>query len=572
MAPIVVKDELTGVSSKRKDGPPDSKENLWASILGEVQARASTKLPSCKSVLVLGDNESGKTTLIAKLQGVEDPKKGSGLEYGYIDVRDEYRDDHTRLSVWVLDGDPAHSHLLKFALSEETYPHTLVMFTVAMTTPWGILDQLQSWASVLQDHLDRLNLSADTVQEHKQTYARKWQDYVEPGDELEPGSPLRRTSWNLDDLDPVIDGDQNGLIDGLPLGQGVLTRNLGLDVVVVVTKTDYMATLEKDYDFRDEHFDFIQQWVRRFCLQYGAALFYTSVKEDKNCDLLYKYLMHRIYGFPFRTPALVVEKDAVLIPAGWDNMKKISILYENMQSMRPDDYYTDVIAKPVVRKPVTRETEVQADEEQAFLNRQLQLLNQGGGVGGPIGTGSVGSMGSVVGNAGGSLLKADGGGVAGGAGGQLRSPAGVQKTGDRRVSSGTPGVQSQLGSPKKIDGNKVGVPGSGEGVLANFFNSLLSKKTGSPIPKSPDLQAGSGVGLSGGSSSMHHHHLLSSTSSPLAAPDKASAMAMRSDAAAELDRLTRAAKKTSSPTSSPLPSLNQNSNSSGENHGNSSDC
>lgn len=57
-----------------------------------MQARGNTKLPSCKSVLFLGDNESGKTTLVAKLQGVEDPKKGSGLEYAYIDVRDEYRD------------------------------------------------------------------------------------------------------------------------------------------------------------------------------------------------------------------------------------------------------------------------------------------------------------------------------------------------------------------------------------------------------------------------------------------------------------------------------------------------
>lgn len=40
----------------------------------------------------MGDNETGKTTLVAKLQGVEDPKKGSALEYAYIDVRDEYRD------------------------------------------------------------------------------------------------------------------------------------------------------------------------------------------------------------------------------------------------------------------------------------------------------------------------------------------------------------------------------------------------------------------------------------------------------------------------------------------------
>lgn len=74
-----------------------------------------------------------------------------------------------------------------------------------------------------------------------------------------------------------------------------------------------MVTLEKEQDYRDEHLDFMQQWIRRFCLQYGAALFYTSAKEDKNCDLLYKYLTHRIYGLPFRTPALVVEKDAVFM-------------------------------------------------------------------------------------------------------------------------------------------------------------------------------------------------------------------------------------------------------------------
>lgn len=101
--------------------------------------------------------------------------------------------------------------------------------------------------------------------------------------------------------------------DALPLPDGVLTTNIGLDIVVVVTKTDYMTTLEKEYDYRDEHFDFMQQWIRRFCLQNGASLFYTSVKEDKNCDLLYKYLTHRIYDLPFRTPALVVEKDAVLM-------------------------------------------------------------------------------------------------------------------------------------------------------------------------------------------------------------------------------------------------------------------
>lgn len=48
------------------------------------------------------------------------------------------------------------------------------------------------------------------------------------GEDMEMDSQMRRTSRNFDE-----EGLQN---DILPLGEGVLTRNLGLDVVVVVTK------------------------------------------------------------------------------------------------------------------------------------------------------------------------------------------------------------------------------------------------------------------------------------------------------------------------------------------------
>lgn len=45
----------------------------------------------------------------------------------------------------------------------------------------------------------------------------------------------------------------------------------------------------------------------------GAALIYTSVKENKNIDLVYKYIVQKLYGFLFNTPAVVVEKDAVFM-------------------------------------------------------------------------------------------------------------------------------------------------------------------------------------------------------------------------------------------------------------------
>ncbi|XP_054722099.1 cytoplasmic dynein 1 light intermediate chain 2-like [Uloborus diversus] len=305
-------------------------QNLWLHILSQVQDSSHSKLPSCKALLVLGDEESGKTSLIAKLQGKVDPRKGCGLEYHCIYVRDEYRDDHTTLGVWVLDGDSFHRNLLKFALNKETVPNTTVILTASMTEPWNIIESLQNWALILEEHIDRLRIPEEILQEHKNRVLKRFQEYLEPGAEISNvTSPIRPPGTEKD-----------------PLNSQQIKINLGLDIIVVITKTDYMSILEKEHDYKEEHFDFIQLTIRNFCLLYGASLFYVSVKEDKNCDLLLKYLMNRVYSFPFRTPALVVEKDAVFIPAGWDNSKKNGILVDNLTTIKSSDAYDEVIVKP----------------------------------------------------------------------------------------------------------------------------------------------------------------------------------------------------------------------------------
>lgn len=63
--------------------------------------------------------------------------------------------------MWVLDGDPGHLNLLKFALPEEAYPHTLVMLVASMTTPVTLMDQLNMWSNKLYDHLKTLKLDPD---------------------------------------------------------------------------------------------------------------------------------------------------------------------------------------------------------------------------------------------------------------------------------------------------------------------------------------------------------------------------------------------------------------------------
>jgi dynein light intermediate chain 1 len=82
----------------------------------------------------------------------------------------------------------------------------------------------------------------------------------------------------------------------------------------------------------------------------GAALFYTSVKEKKNIDKLYKYIVHKCYGYPFTSSAAIVERDGIFIPSGWDNPKKADILLENLHRIKSTDNYSDVFLKPVVRR------------------------------------------------------------------------------------------------------------------------------------------------------------------------------------------------------------------------------
>lgn len=57
----------------------------------------------------------------------------------------------------------------------------------------------------------------------------------------------------------------------------------------------------------------------------------------KMLEILYEKIMIQLFVLLYR-------------PAGWDNLNKISILYENMHSCKAEDYYTDVIAPPPQRK------------------------------------------------------------------------------------------------------------------------------------------------------------------------------------------------------------------------------
>lgn len=53
--------------------------------------------------------------------------------------------------------------------------------------------------------------------------------------------------------------------------------------IILTQQCDAISVLEKEHDYRDEHFDFIQSHIRKFCLQ--CILFLVD-----QCNVLYLFI------------------------------------------------------------------------------------------------------------------------------------------------------------------------------------------------------------------------------------------------------------------------------------------
>nr|CAB3240308.1 cytoplasmic dynein 1 light intermediate chain 1-like [Phallusia mammillata] len=415
MAPVT--DSSTGVLDKHNKSGGSS---IWTTLLSDTSTNSmNASLLLDKSVVVLGNDLSGKSVLTTKLQGLEKTHRGSALDFQAIEVQDEDVDESGLCRVWILDGHLAHRNLLDFALPKQMVSQSIALIVVDMSQPWNIPESLQKWINVVRDHIGHLGFSATELDAIKQQVETEFRCYTEPSET----STQAKVKSVLDQPTAIS-------------GELALSENLAMPLIVVCSKCDCMESLELDFDFKEEHFDFIQCYLRTFCLRYGASLVYTSMKENKNIEVLKKYILHKFYDFSFQNVASVVERDAVFIPSGWDSESKINILKDNLTKVNADDAFDSVIAKPPSTRLYVQEMkEVTADDEQAFLAKAQAALAKASVSSKPL---------------------------------QGSKPSKEERTGINPV-----GGVGGIAKPIKLDGKPGGA--SNERMLASFFNSLLNK-------------------------------------------------------------------------------------------------
>ncbi|KAJ7771152.1 dynein light intermediate chain-domain-containing protein [Mycena maculata] len=341
----------------RPTSPEAPPQDLWGSILDSVSS--SRSIPS-KQILLLGQPSTGKSTLAAGLlqkppaDDKEDHRIDFAVGYDFSNVRDEADEDTiARLSVYTVpSAAPEYTLLLPHFVPPRTaLPHTLVMIALDWTRPWTFVEELETWLQWVEkwargDGARELEIVREESRERLQAHL---QHYSEPS--IDP--PAAASSVSGSTL--------------LPLGPGTLTHNsAGVPIIIACTKADL---IDEGSDLTagasgmggmvrgkggewEERTDAVMQVLRTICLKYGAGLFYTT-QHPATLQTLRQYALHMLFIPPAPSPAVAsgaeapapvrnlfpftqkpnyLDRDRIVVPAGWDSWGKITIMREEFEA------------------------------------------------------------------------------------------------------------------------------------------------------------------------------------------------------------------------------------------------
>ncbi|KIK63873.1 hypothetical protein GYMLUDRAFT_40961 [Collybiopsis luxurians FD-317 M1] len=314
------------------------------------------------------------------------------LGYDWTDVRDDGDEDTlARLSVYTVPSSttPFASLVPSFLPPKTALGHTTVMVVLDWTKPWDFVEELEVWLGWVEKWVHGLAVPNTNPKDGKDTKTLKedgrelevlreesrerWQSYLQHY--TEPSSdPSIATSSSSTTL-------SNATV--LPLGPGTLTHNsAGIPIIVVCTKADLIdenaqgagvggmggtmgptgagsitgGMVKGKGGEWEEKTDGIMQILRTICLKYGAGLFYTTPLPE-TLSVLRQYTLHTLFvppapsvssqingdlanpsanpssnpvrnPFPFLHRPNTLDRDRVVVPAGWDSWGKITVLRE----------------------------------------------------------------------------------------------------------------------------------------------------------------------------------------------------------------------------------------------------
>ncbi|KAK9246243.1 dynein light intermediate chain-domain-containing protein [Lipomyces tetrasporus] len=305
--------------------------DIWSSLL--VSASIS-KTTTSRTLLLLGGSPTAQKSFIQQIV----TSAGSGpysikgrpsqiandfaLGYTYLDVFDRDQEDVVlRLNIYTLSSifDPYARLIVDLWERDEV---TFESLLVTILLDW---EEPRRWVRDLAQHIRFLN---------KLALKHLDQDVFASG--LRKCSQRYRQLSSISFTEALNLPSRSAEIE-IPLGKGEYDAPLGVELLVAVLNSERIEVLERQFGRRDDEFDFIQQFLRTVLLKHGAAIIYLSADSKSLFPFLFYLLSPSLLSEHSRTILIeaskniqpnVVDRDALLIPSGWDSWSKILLIKE----------------------------------------------------------------------------------------------------------------------------------------------------------------------------------------------------------------------------------------------------
>lgn len=206
------------------------------------------------------------------------------------------------------EGEGGVNHLdTKPRPSIEALRDSLFLITLDWEAPWTFLSQLIEWLDVVREIVEdgaganRGNWSRERViwDEMKESLEASIRAYADPsgpagaameagGDDDDVGNTSTASAILAVTNPAAMGGDEVS-----PLPEGCLSHNFGVPLVIVCTKADTIAQLERERNFKEEQFDYIQQVLRTICLKCEFNRQFPRVPFETVTDLIALLLLYR---------------------------------------------------------------------------------------------------------------------------------------------------------------------------------------------------------------------------------------------------------------------------------------
>ncbi|CAH8582184.1 unnamed protein product [Schistosoma intercalatum] len=182
-----------------RDTVEDSKQNLWVSLLDEVQsnrrnAYGTLESPDKPQLIIFGNESTDKTRIIECINSNTDIQCGIGLDYQFLNLHEDGSEDSLHMGIWSLDGDPQQSNLLKFALNKSTIWHTMGIICIDYTEPWSLINDLELWLQIIEQHIHYLKIDSEEIENLKSSIVYNFKMFTDSSIVKDDGT---KSSMNL---------------------------------------------------------------------------------------------------------------------------------------------------------------------------------------------------------------------------------------------------------------------------------------------------------------------------------------------------------------------------------------